>query len=683
MPALLVFGIFLITLAISIPIGISMVLGSVAPIFLLDVGGNIPQLLHNTFSGANNTPILAVPLFILGGVIMAEGGISKRLFNFFAYFVGRIPGGVPCAVILTCLFYGAISGSGPATTAAVGSMCIPFMVSLGYERRWSAGLIAVAGGLGVIIPPSIPFVLYSMATGVSTGDLFLGGVLPGILIGLFMMIYAVVYCLRRGEDKEKIRDKMTELKGRGLLRLFLDSFWALLCPVIILAPVLLPAVEALGVDSVHFGVVLVCCLSIGLATPPFGLDLFVAGNLSEEPPHGGGPARGPLYRLLPDRPGPDHLCALVQHLPGEPVREEDRVMKKQLCALLAAGLALSLTSCGISAFDDPDAGIDGPYGHLPRMELVAADTAGKDSAGQLFGELVAEKISEITQGRLTIDYHPNGDLGGDADLLRQVQCGGIDIVVCQTAPVASFVPEMAVFDLPMVFSQYDGDTIDQVLNDPDSEFFIQLSQAYEEKDLHLLGFLQNGTYRITTANRPLYTLEDYHNLQIRTMENSNHMEFWSAIGANPTPLAFSELYFTLSSGGIDAQENAADSCVGINLQEVQDYLACTNHILYANQIAISKESYDALPAEYQQALEQAVSEAIAEIRPQLTQLDEDSKQIMVDSGMELIEYDDSFFQEILALDSVTALYDQINEDVNGLGTILQEALAEAAAEQAE
>ena len=259
-------------------------------------------------------------------------------------------------------------------------------------------------------------------------------------------------------------------------------------------------------------------------------------------------------------------------------------MKKQLCALLAAGLALSLTSCGISAFDDPDAGIDGPYGHLPRMELVAADTAGKDSAGQLFGELVAEKISEITQGRLTIDYHPNGDLGGDADLLRQVQCGGIDIVVCQTAPVASFVPEMAVFDLPMVFSQYDGDTIDQVLNDPDSEFFIQLSQAYEEKDLHLLGFLQNGTYRITTANRPLYTLEDYHNLQIRTMENSNHMEFWSAIGANPTPLAFSELYFTLSSGGIDAQENAADSCVGINLQEVQDYLACTNHILYANQI---------------------------------------------------------------------------------------------------
>lgn len=396
MAALLVFIVFLVSIAISIPIGVSMAMGSLAPILLMGKGGSIVQLLNNTFSGANSTPILAVPLFILGGVIMAEGGISKKLFNFFAYFVGRVTGGIPCAVILTCLFYGAISGSGPATTAAVGAMCIPFMVSLGYDKRWSAGLIAVAGGLGVIIPPSIPFVLYSLATGVSTGDLFIGGILPGILIGLFMMAYAVWYCKKEGEDRELIRARMDELKQQGFGKLFLESLPALLCPVIvlggiytgfftpteaacisvfyalivslfvyrtikpkdllpmlrsavktygglafvlafatafgrvlsltkatsiitgfittyfhsgwsvmavlvviflllgmvmdtgpaiiILAPVLLPAVEALGVDKVHFGVVLVCCLSIGLATPPFGLDLFVAGNLAEEQP---------------------------------------------------------------------------------------------------------------------------------------------------------------------------------------------------------------------------------------------------------------------------------------------------------------------------------------------------------------------------------------------------------------
>ncbi len=396
MAALLVFVVFLVAIAISIPIGVSMIVGSLAPIFLMDKGGSIAQLLNNTFSGANSTPILAVPLFILGGVIMAEGGISKKLFNFFSYFVGSIPGGIPCAVILTCLFYGAISGSGPATTAAVGSMCIPFLVSLGYDRQWSAGLVAVAGGLGVIIPPSIPFVLYSLATGVSTGNLFLAGIIPGILIGLFMMVYAVFYCVRKGEDKQLIHAKMEELRGQGLGHLFMDSLPALLCPIIILggiytgwftpteaacisvfyailvslfvyksikikdlipflcssvktygglafvlafatafgrvlsltratkivedfivgnfsskfavmtvlviiflilgmvmdtgpaiiilAPVLLPAVQALGVNDVHFGVVLVCCLSIGLATPPFGLDLFVAGNLAEEPP---------------------------------------------------------------------------------------------------------------------------------------------------------------------------------------------------------------------------------------------------------------------------------------------------------------------------------------------------------------------------------------------------------------
>ncbi len=396
MAALLVFIVFLVAIAISIPIGVSMIVGSLAPIFLMDKGGSIAQLLNNTFSGANSTPILAVPLFILGGVIMAEGGISKKLFNFFSYFVGNIPGGIPCAVILTCLFYGAISGSGPATTAAVGSMCIPFLVSLGYDRQWSAGLVAVAGGLGVVIPPSIPFVLYSLATGVSTGNLFLAGIIPGILIGLFMMIYAVFYCVRKGEDKALIKAQMSELRSQGLWKLFKESFWALLCPIIILggiytgwftpteaacisvfyailvslfvyksiqikdlipflcssvktygglafvlafatafgrvlsltratkiveefivgnfssaftvmtvlviiflilgmvmdtgpaiiilAPVLLPAVQALGVDEVHFGVVLVCCLSIGLATPPFGLDVFVAGNLAEEPP---------------------------------------------------------------------------------------------------------------------------------------------------------------------------------------------------------------------------------------------------------------------------------------------------------------------------------------------------------------------------------------------------------------
>ena len=396
MAALLVFIVFVILVLLGIPIAVSMALGAAAPVLILGSGGSLAQIINNCFSGANSTPILAVPLFILAGVLMAEGGISGRLFKVFAFFVGRFPGGMPCACVLTCLFYGAISGSGPATTAAVGAMCLPILTDLGYDKVKMAGLIAVAGGLGVIIPPSIPFVLYSLATGVSTGDLFIAGIVPGIIIALLLMGYAVYSARISGENRQLIDERLSEIRAAGLAKLLKESFWALLSPVIvlggiysgyftpteaasisavyalivslffyktisikelpaffakavssyaplafvlafatafgrvlsltgaasavqdfmlnsfsgpagfmavtiilflalgmimdtgpaiiILAPLLLPIATALGIDSVKYGVILVCCLSIGLATPPFGLDLFVASGLSGEKP---------------------------------------------------------------------------------------------------------------------------------------------------------------------------------------------------------------------------------------------------------------------------------------------------------------------------------------------------------------------------------------------------------------
>lgn len=345
--------------------------------------------------------------------------------------------------------------------------------------------------------------------------------------------------------------------------------------------------------------------------------------------------------------------------------------KKTLSLLLASAMMLSLSAVTAMA-EEAD------YASLDPVELIGADSTSKGAAGQIFGELVAEKVDEITGGQLTIDYYPNGELGGDADLLRQVQSNDIQIVVCQTAPVVSFIPEVAVFDMPMVFSKYDGDTIDAVLNGEDSAFHTELAAAYENSGFELLGFLQNATYRLTTANVELNTLEDFSGLQIRTMENNNHMAFWTAIGAEPTPLAWAEVYISLQNGTIDAEENAADTIVGANLNEVQSVLACTNHILYANQIAISKEAYDELDPAYQAALAQAVAEALEEMRLQLTDIDTENKQALVDGGMTLIEYDDSFFDEVLALDAVQELYTSIDEQVNGLGTTLQESLEAAA-----
>ena len=348
-------------------------------------------------------------------------------------------------------------------------------------------------------------------------------------------------------------------------------------------------------------------------------------------------------------------------------------MKKILAMILALALCLSMVACAQTNQEGGE-NASGPYADLKPVELIGADSTGKGAAGQIFGEYVAKRVSEITGGKLTIDYHPNGDLGGDADLLRQMQSNDIQLVVCQTAPVVSFIPEMAVFDLPMVFSKYDGDTIDAVLNGA-NEFRTTLEKAYEAADLHLLGFLQNATYRLTTAHTDLSTLESFKNLQIRTMENKNHMAFWTAIGAQPTPLAWGEVYISLQNGTIDAQENAADTCVGASFQEVQEYLACTNHILYCNQICISKEAYESLDPAYQAALNQAVAEAIAYMRPQLEQIDKDNKQTLVEGGMTLIEYNAEFYDSILALDSVKALYKDIDEkQINGLGSKLQAAL---------
>lgn len=129
--------------------------------------------------------------------------VFQKLFDVFAYYLGKFTAGMPCAVVVTCLFYGAISGSAPATVAAVGSMTIPILTSLGYDLTFSTALVAVAGGLGVIIPPSIPFIMYGMASGASVSDLFLAGIIPGLLIGFLLMGFAVYYCKKHGEDKEK------------------------------------------------------------------------------------------------------------------------------------------------------------------------------------------------------------------------------------------------------------------------------------------------------------------------------------------------------------------------------------------------------------------------------------------------------------------------------------------------
>lgn len=388
-----VFLVFAIALLVGAPIGIAVAITALsASVIIPGLPADAVYVFRNMITAVDSYSLLAVPLFILSGNLMAEGGISKKLFDFFSYFIGNKTAGLPIATIVTCLFYGAISGSGPATVAAVGAMTIPMLIDLGYDKKFVVAMVATAGGLGVIIPPSIPFIIYGLSSGESVGDLFIAGILPGLLIGFCLMTYAYYYCWKHGEDKEKLMGNYKQLRGMGFFGILKDSFWALFTPVIILGgiysgivtpteaanisviyalivslfiykslkfsdlkkimkdtittaapvllvvsaatvfgrvltlmqapqqiatalmatftskvaillvinvfllfvgmimetlaaililtPIFLPIIAAIGVNPIHFGVIMVVNLAIGFVTPPVGMNLYVASAMT-------------------------------------------------------------------------------------------------------------------------------------------------------------------------------------------------------------------------------------------------------------------------------------------------------------------------------------------------------------------------------------------------------------------
>ena len=230
MSAVVLFVLFFVILLFGLPISVTMGISSILP-WVVDntFAANLVMVLRQMMSGVNSLTLLAIPMFMLSGTIMARGGISKKLFDVFTYFVGNVIGGVPCAVIITCLFYGAISGSAPATVAAVGAMTIPVMVNLGYSKEFSTAVVTVAGGLGCIIPPSIPFVLYSTSAGTSVGDMFMGGWIPGIMMGLSLVIIIMIECRKKGIQASKAKSSWGQR-----WKSFREAFWGFLMPVIII-----------------------------------------------------------------------------------------------------------------------------------------------------------------------------------------------------------------------------------------------------------------------------------------------------------------------------------------------------------------------------------------------------------------------------------------------------------------
>ncbi|MGI6732642.1 MAG: TRAP transporter large permease [Anaerovoracaceae bacterium] len=352
------------------------------------------------YSGIFSFTVMAIPFFMLAGLIMSTGGIAKKIVEFASALISFVNGAIASVTLIACMFFGALSGSGMATTSAIGGMMIPEMKKKGYDPAYAATVVAFGGIVGPIIPPSLSFVLYGATTGVSIPQLFLAGIIPGVLIGIFFVLANIVICTIRGVDlkahredekvpmKEALKYRLSEV-GRTAK----DGFWALLSPVIILggiysgiftpteaacisvvysaiismfvykelswkglknvlldtavlngitsfllgfstvfstymtyekvpqmltefltnvssnptivlifinlillavglfldtvpaiivmAPMLMPTILSLGIDPVHFGVVMAVNLAIGLCTPPYGCNLFVGAAIAK------------------------------------------------------------------------------------------------------------------------------------------------------------------------------------------------------------------------------------------------------------------------------------------------------------------------------------------------------------------------------------------------------------------
>ncbi|EKN62431.1 TRAP transporter large permease subunit [Schinkia azotoformans] len=384
--ALAVFSLLFLCLFLGLPIAISLGLASFAVIYFFTTDP-LPDLAGKVFSGLDNFPLMAIPFFVLAGNIFTTGGVAKRLINLANAYIGHLPGGLSIAAIMSCALFAAISGSSPATVAAIGGIMIPAMVKFGYPKSYGVGSIATAGSLGILIPPSVPMIVYCVTVEQSVGRMFLAGIVPGIFLA-GLLAFVSFYVAKK--NKYPLSPKATFSEK---MKAFRESIWSLSLPILviggiysglftptesaavacffglivgffihrdlrikdipgiliestkttamlffiiamamvfahiltleriphelvsvikdmnmgpiafllivnlilfiagqfmeptaiitILAPILFPVAMALGIDPIHFGIIIIVNMEIGMITPPVGLNLYVASGISK------------------------------------------------------------------------------------------------------------------------------------------------------------------------------------------------------------------------------------------------------------------------------------------------------------------------------------------------------------------------------------------------------------------
>ena len=240
---------FFLLLVIGVPISFSLSISSFLAVGL--TGGQLLSLVQKTFRAIDSFTLLAIPFFVFAGNVMARGGVSKRLTDMASTMVGRLPGGLAHVATVSSMFFGAISGSAPATTSAIGAVMVPGMEQHKYDKAFTAAVVAASGTIGLIIPPSVTMVMYGTLANASVGKMFIGGVGPGILMTLVICMINFFISKKRGYGGGE------KPNGKAILNAFKNGIWALLMPVIILGGIysgLFTPTEAAAV-AVFYGII--------------------------------------------------------------------------------------------------------------------------------------------------------------------------------------------------------------------------------------------------------------------------------------------------------------------------------------------------------------------------------------------------------------------------------------------
>ena len=268
-----------------------------------------------------------------------------------------------------------------------------------------------------------------------------------------------------------------------------------------------------------------------------------------------------------------------------------------LVTLLTAAMAVTAAGCGMKRTNSSSGGASGgseegePTGQYTiRIALENSETYPATRGLQV----MKNYVETLTDGNVTVNIYAGGQLGGEEDTLEQVAQGSIEMAVASFAPVVSYDPEFEVMDIPFVYNTYQEAWM--VL---DSHVGTDMLESLRDYGMIGLAFMENGFRQITTKNAPVETMADLKGVKLRTMQNNNHIAFFQALGANPTPVSFSELYMALNQNTVEAQENPIANVVDKRYYEVQNYLSLTNHIYDAMPLVCNLDFFESLPGKYQ------------------------------------------------------------------------------------